>query len=117
MIAIRGAICATNTGESISVRTAILLERIFEANQLDVNNIISVMFTCTKDLNAAYPAVAARGFGLTQASLMCAQEMDVLGSMQGIVRVQVLAVNSGLGQAYVKHVYLGRAAALRPDLS
>ena len=115
MRAIRGAICAENTKTDILKRTAELLAEIFSANGLVVADIVVVTFTCTKDLDAVYPAVAAREMGLVHASLMCVAEMDVVGAMQGLIRVQVLA-ETGVSQADVRHVYLGRAEALRPDL-
>jgi len=111
--AIRGAICAENTADSILARTKMLLDEIILVNSLEIEQIISVTFTCTKDLDAVYPAVAAREMGLVDASLMCMQEMDVAGAMQGLVRVQVLA---GM-QGKARHVYLGRAKSLRPDIA
>ena len=114
--AIRGATVAENTAKSIKQNAGELLKRIFEANRLDTGQIISILFTCTKDLNTAYPAAAAREMGIVNASLMCAQEMDVAGSLTGCIRVQVLA-EMDCGQGEVRHVYLKEAAALRPDLS
>ena len=114
--AVRGAVCAENSRESILERARFLLEEIFKTNSLVNEQIISITFTCTKDLDAVYPAVAAREMGLVNASLMCMAEMDVRGAMQGIVRVQVLA-EMDLPQAQVRHIYLGKAATLRPDLT
>jgi len=113
--AIRGAICAENTSESILTRTEILLQEVFCANNIENKDVVAVTFTCTKDLNAVYPAVAARQLGLVHASLMCMAEMDVLDAMQGLIRVQVLA-QTCVEQSDVKHIYLGRAKALRPDI-
>jgi|GEM_PF-547257 len=112
MRAIRGAIDAENTAQSILAKTEIMLNEIMQRNNLEIEEIISVHFTATKDLNAAYPAAAARGLGLTRAALMCMQEMDVAGSMAGLIRCCVFAA----GEGEAAHVYLGAAAALRPDL-
>lgn len=115
MRAIRGAICAKNSQESILASTKELLEQMIIENALKIEDIVSVTFTCTKDLNAVYPAVAARELGLTDAALLCMQEMDVKGSMPELVRVMLL-VDIAVAQADVKHVFLGRAKMLRPDL-
>ena len=114
--AIRGAVTAENTAESITTNTRLMLKKILSANNLGIDEIISVVFTCTKDLNAVYPAVAAREIGLTAASLMCMAEMDVPGSLPGCVRVQVLA-ETDLAQNEITHAYLKGARILRPDLA
>ncbi|MCL2575850.1 MAG: (d)CMP kinase [Defluviitaleaceae bacterium] len=113
--AIRGATCSQNTAEDIEKNTTELLAEIFATNNIEIDDVIAVAFTCTKDLNAAYPAVAARKFGLVHASLMCMAEMDVVGSLAYCVRVQVLA-NTQITQDKICHIYLGEAKKLRPDL-
>ena len=113
--AIRGAITAENSGESIIENTKVLLNEIFAANGLAIEQVISVLFTCTKDLNAAYPAGAAREMGMVNTALMCAAEMDVPGGLEKCIRVQVLA-DGDASQGQVKHIYLKEARALRPDL-
>ncbi|MCL2855428.1 MAG: chorismate mutase [Defluviitaleaceae bacterium] len=115
MRAMRGAICAENSKQSILENTTTLLKEIFKANKLEVDQVVAVTFTCTKDLDAAYPAAAAREMGLTSASLMCVQEMDVAGSLPRCIRVQVLA-DTHMPQNKMRHVYLGEAKSLRPDL-
>jgi monofunctional chorismate mutase len=115
--AIRGAICAKNSKESIAAATKELLNEIFKANDLEDSMIIAITFTCTKDLNAAYPAAAAREMGLVNASLMCMTEMDVQGALPGCIRVQILAQMDNIKQDEIKHIYLGKAKALRPDFS
>jgi len=114
--AIRGAVCAQNTVGSIEENTTRLLKEIFAANSLAIDDVIAVTFTCTKDLDAAYPAVAARKFGLTHASLMCVQEMDVVGSLPQCIRVQILA-STTIAQNKISHIYLGEAKRLRSDLN
>ena len=115
MRAIRGAISSENTQADILENTRNLLKEIMRQNALNIENIVSITFTCTKDLNAAYPAAAARELGITRAALMCVQEMDVAGSMAGVIRLCVFAEMEA-AQADVVHVYLKEAAKLRPDL-
>lgn len=115
-IYIRGAITAeTNTREEILKETEVLLNEIIKSNNIDVEDILSITFTATKDLDAVYPAVAAREIGITMASLMCVQEMYVVGSLEKCIRVMVV-VESTNKQSQVCHVYLKKAEALRPDL-
>lgn len=117
MISIRGAITvAENTKIDILESTKILLLAILESNNLTHNDLISIYFTATKDLTKAYPAVAARELGITDASLSCVQEMYVEGSMEMCIRVQLL-VNSDDCQKDAKHVYLREAKKLRPDIN
>jgi len=113
--AIRGATTAENTSDSIIADTKELLQEILKANNLGVDQIISILFTATADLDAAYPAIAARELGMTQAALMCVQEMDVVGSLPRCIRVQV-TVAIDIPQKDVRHIYLKEARALRPDL-
>jgi len=112
--AIRGATTAENTIESIVENTKELLKEVLAANHLTIESVISIMFTCTRDLDAAYPAVAAREMGITKASLMCAQEMYVEGSLEKCIRLQVLS-ETFINREPV-HVYLKEAKVLRPDL-
>ena len=113
--AIRGATTAVNTRDGIVQATKELLQEILRVNKLDIDRVISILFTATADLDAAYPAVAARQLGFTATSLMCAREMHVVGSLPLCVRVQVTA-EMDVSQKDVRHVYLKEARALRPDL-
>ena len=92
------------------------MKKIISENGLKNEDILSVIFTATKDLDKAYPAVGARQMGITEASLMCVQEMYVEGSLKKCIRVMVTA-QSNLTQAQAKHIYLKGAAKLRPDIS
>lgn len=113
---IRGAITVnSNTKEEILNATKELLNSIIEANALNIDEIISILFTCTRDLDEVYPAVAARDIGITKAALMCVQEMYVKGSMTMCIRVMV-QIQSDRTQTACKHIYLKNAAILRPDL-
>ncbi len=104
-----------NAAVAIITATRELLERIVAANDLLVEDVISVIFTATPDLDAAYPARAAREMGWMNTPLLCMQEMVVAGSLPRCIRVLVLW-NTDLSPDQVQHVYLGRARALRPDL-
>ena len=116
IVAIRGAITAENTKESILEATTMLLEAVLSANQIEKKSIIQITFTCTKDLDAVYPAVAARQMGITSAALMCMQEMEVKGSLEKCIRIAVLCQGNDWEQHTVKHQYLKEAKRLRPDL-
>ncbi len=113
---IRGA-TGVDINDAVAIITATreLLERIVAANDLLVEDVISVIFTATPDLDAAYPARAAREMGWMNTPLLCMQEMVVAGSLPRCIRVLVLW-NTDLSPDQVRHVYLGRARALRPDL-
>ena len=115
---IRGATTVTaNTREAILEATRELLDELVHANDIRPEDIASAYFTTTSELNAEFPAVAARnGLGWTNVALMCGHEMDVPGSMRMCLRI-LLHVNTERTQAEVCHVYLRGAAALRPDLA
>lgn len=117
MIAIRGAITvAENSKEAILEGTKVMLEAIIKDNQLVDEEMVSIFFSATKDLTAVYPAVAARDMGITNASLLCVQEMFIEGSLQMCLRILMHVEKKGVIQKCAKHVYLEKAAALRPDL-
>jgi chorismate mutase len=113
---IRGAInVSDNTSDAIKDATRRLLIAMCEANHLDSSAIISAFFTVTTDLNATFPAAAARALGWLDVPLLDAQEIEVPGSMPRVVRV-LLHVETDLARRQVQHVYLDEAIALRPDL-
>ncbi|HEX2926157.1 MAG TPA: chorismate mutase [Ruminiclostridium sp.] len=115
--AIRGAVTVSdNTKESILAGTRELLIEIVQRNALDSADIISAIFTVTSDLNAAFPAVAARELGWSDISLMCTNEIDVPESLKKCIRVLV-HINTEKGNSEINHVYLKGARVLRPDLS
>jgi len=115
---IRGAtVASANQKEAILLATRELLEAIMDANPtLTPENVASALFTVTDDLNAAYPAKAARQLGWTETPLMCAREIPVPGNPPLCIRV-LLHWNTDLPQSAIRHVYLGEASALRPDLN
>lgn len=113
---IRGAITVEhNTKEDIYSATTEMLNNIIAQNNISTEDIISVMFTCTRDLDAAYPAVAARQIGITDASLMCVQELYVAGSLEMCIRCMV-TIYSEKKQKEMNHIYMRNAERLRPDL-
>jgi chorismate mutase len=113
--AIRGATTvASNTAEDILEATEELLRTVIALNELTVDDMVSMLFTTTTDLNATFPAVAARAMGLEQAPMMCAHEMNVPGALDLVVRV-MLHINTERPASELKHVYLRRAGALRPE--
>ena len=114
---IRGAtIASTNQEEAILSAKRELLAAILEANPtLKPEDVASALFTVTNDLNAAYPAKAARQLGWSEVPLMCASEIPVPGSLPGCIRV-LIHWNTEYAQSAIQHVYLGEASALRPDL-
>lgn len=117
MVSIRGAITLDkNNSEEIIEKTKELLLKMEEKNNIDRKNVVSILFSATKDLNAEYPAKAARILGYTRAGLMCFNEMDVVNNLEKCIRIMIL-YNGNLNQDCVKHVYLGKAKALRPDLN
>jgi chorismate mutase len=117
IVSIRGAITLKGNNKlEILNSTEELLSEIEKQNDLSKEKVISILFSATKDLNATYPAKAARDLGYTEASLMCFNEMEVIDSLEKCIRVMVL-YKCNLEQKDVKHVYLREAKALRPDLN
>ena len=114
---IRGASSVDiNAADAIIMATRELLEQIVAANGLLVEDITSVIFTATPDLDAAYPARAAREMGWVNVPLLCMQEMTVVSSLPRCIRVLVLW-NTDRPPDQIRHIYLGNARALRPDLT
>jgi len=113
---IRGAIrVAANTRKDILAATKELLEQMVEANQIEPERLAGIFFTTTSDLNAEFPAVAARQLGWTHIPLLCAHEMSVPGSMSLVIRVMML-YNTERSQHEIVHTYLGETRSLRPEL-
>jgi chorismate mutase len=115
LIAFRGAnTVAANEPDPILDATEALIRELIGRNGLETGDLVSCIFTLTTDLNAEFPAVAARRMGLSQVPLMCAQEIDVPGSMRSVIRVMIHAYADDRHEPV--HVYLGATAALRQDL-
>ncbi|HVN69770.1 MAG TPA: chorismate mutase [Candidatus Binatia bacterium] len=113
---IRGAITAAADDKvSIESATKRLLEEITRRNEIELDDIASVLFTVTPDLHAAFPALAARAMGWTWVPMLHACEIDVPGSLGKCIRV-LMHVNTTRRPEEIEHVYLDGAVGLRPDL-
>jgi len=117
MRGIRGAVSveADEPGQIVAA-TRQLLEDILRANDIqDFDDIVSAIFTTTADLKSTFPAEAARELGMSQVPLLCGCEIPVPNSVPRCIRV-LLHVNTDKKQLEMKHVYLGDARKLRPDM-
>jgi chorismate mutase len=115
LIALRGAATvAENESEAILAATEELMREVLERNHLAAGDLISCIFTLTDDLDAEFPAVAARKMGLSQVPLLCAREIPVPGALPRVIRV-LIHCNVRDGHE-AEHVYLGDAQKLRQDL-
>ena len=117
MRAVRGATqVKENSAEEIGLAVVELLTKMIADNQIQISDLVSIVFTATSDLNADFPAVAARSIGLGEVPLLCAVEISVPGSLSRVVRV-LMHINSGKTLSEIKHIYLNGAATLRKDLA
>ena len=115
--AIRGATqVEANTAESIYSGVVELLSEILKANGLTPKDVISVLFTSSPDLNAAFPAAGAREIGFASVPLICAVEIDVPGALERTIRVMA-HVESSAGAEEISHIYLHGAKSLRRDIA
>jgi chorismate mutase len=115
LFALRGAgSVEANTRESIISATASLMTELLSRNALEPEQLVSCIFTVTDDLDAEFPAVAARNIGLNTVPLICAREVPVPGALPRVVRVLVHYYAAEDHQP--RHVYLGEARVLRSDL-
>jgi chorismate mutase len=113
LIAIRGAIAPVqNESQAICAAGLKLIRQICIENGLDASDLIMAQFSATSDLTAAYPAKGVREGGYTKLPMMCYQEMNVPGSIQGCIRIMVMTDKDNPSP---RHVYLGDAETLRPD--
>ena len=107
---------SSNTLEALTSAVPKLLKNIFEANRVEYQDLISILFTATPDLTADFPAAAARCLPLGDVPLICASEIAVPGALPRVVRVLV-HTESTLARAEIKHIYLDGAEALRRDIA
>lgn len=119
-MAVRGLRGATtveqNVATEILAATRELLQELLSANGITTyEEIVSAVFTTTPDVNAVFPAEAARSLGMSQVPLLCASEIAVPNSMPRCIRI-LLHVNTDQPQSAMKHVYLREAKRLRPDM-
>ncbi|MGI8558040.1 MAG: chorismate mutase [Solirubrobacteraceae bacterium] len=115
LFGLRGAASVErNDAEDILRATTELIEALVERNALEADRVVSCIFTATNDLNAEFPAVAARNLGWERVPLLCAREIHVPGSLPRVIRV--LIHHYAAEEHVARHVYLGEAASLRADL-
>jgi chorismate mutase len=115
LFAVRGAIqVEANEPDAIRSASAELVGELVARNGLDPERMVSCLFTCTEDLDAEFPAVAARQLGLEAVPLLCAREINVPGAMPRVIRVMV-HYYAPAGHRPT-HTYLGEAQSLRADL-
>jgi chorismate mutase len=115
LFALRGAVSVErNDAKDILDATSELMQEIMRRNTLAPDSVVSCIFTATRDLNAEFPAVAARAVGFDRVPLLCAQEIPVPQSMPRVIRVLIHYYADD--EHVPAHVYLGNARALRTDL-
>ena len=115
LFALRGATSVdVNESDAILGATEWLMREIMKRNAIGPDDVVSCIFTMTGDLDAEFPAVAARRLGYDRVPLMCAQEIPVPGALPRIIRVLMHYYADDAHEA--RHVYLGEARALRMDL-
>lgn len=114
---VRGATTVeSNTRDAILQATRQLLALMIRRNNIDSRDVGSAIFTITHDLNAEFPALAARQFGWLEVPLLCGYEVGVPGSLGKCIRI-LLNWNTPKKQNEIQHVYIHDAVNLRPDLS
>jgi chorismate mutase len=112
--ALRGATTVTeNDADAILDGTEELVREVMQRNDLHPDDMVSCIFTCTDDLDAEFPAVAARQLGLNSVPLLCAREMNVPGSMPRVIRLLLHCYSVSVQP---QHVYMRDARELRRDL-
>jgi chorismate mutase len=116
LVALRGATTVdADTRAAVLERTTELLAALLDRNGVEHDQLVSVIFTATKDIHSEFPALAARGLGLGDIPLLCARELDVTGGNPRTIRVLVHCYSTR-ARASLRHVYLHRARHLRDDL-
>jgi chorismate mutase len=115
--AVRGATTIPeDTPEAVLTATRELLQIVLKANQIQYDDLVSIIFTVTPDIHSEFPAVAARQLGITDTPLTCAQEIAKLGALPLCIRV-LLHFYTTLDKHELHPVYLREAVRLRPDLA
>ena len=114
--ALRGATTVdVDEVEHLTTRMVELFEELFERNEIDHDDVVSILFTATDDIRCTFPATAARTYGLGDVPLICARELDVEGATPRCVRV-MLHLETDRARDELHHVYQHGAANLRDDL-
>ncbi len=116
LLALRGATtCDVDSLDEIDRKTQGLVREMLDRNEIDHEDIVSIIFTATDDLHAQFPATAARALGLGDVPLICARELGIEGGMPRAIRV-LMHLYTERSRAELHHVYLGAAKSLRDDL-
>lgn len=114
---VRGAVLLTaDNAQEMTEAVVELLTAMLDCNGLVTDDLISIVFTSTPDLHCAFPAAAARTLALGDVPLMCAQEIDVAGAPERVVRI-LAHIETERARAEIKHIYLRGAEILRQDLA
>lgn len=114
--ALRGATAVDeDTAEQVAARTTELLEALLSRNDIELDALISVLFTATPDVRSMFPAAAARTLGLGSVPLLCATEINVHGAMPRVLRV-LIHLHTERSRDELHHVYLHGTSQLRDDL-
>jgi chorismate mutase len=115
--AVRGAVQVdADDRDAILEGTTELVNEVMTRNELTTDDVISVLFTCTPDLTAEFPALAARKIGFHDVPLMCATEINRPGAMPRVIRLMA-HIETGRPRSAIQHVYLRGAVALRLDIA
>ena len=114
--ALRGATTVeSDTEDEINARVQELVTAMLDRNGVSKDDLISIIFTATRDIHAIFPATAARAVGLGDVPLLCARELDVVGGTPRCIRV-LMHLSTERARGDLHHVYLAGAAGLRDDL-
>jgi chorismate mutase len=112
---IRGAtVVAENTKEEILAATHELLQKMLDSNEVEKESVACVFFTATLDIDAEFPAVAARQLGWTDVALLCGREIDVAGSLARCLRILIL-FNTNKKAEEIEHIYIRGAEVLKQE--
>ncbi len=115
--AIRGATTVeSDEPNQISEKVQELVRSVFEANRVEPDDVISIIFTATSDISSKFPAAAARSLGLDEVPLLGAQELDVEGALPMCIRL-LAHVNTNRARSEIQHIFLHKAKELRVDLA
>ena len=117
LVGVRGAtMLKENNAAEMKKAVIELLKEMISKNRIDNNDLVSIIFTTTEDLNCAFPAASAREIGLGDVPLLCSKEIDVPNSPKLVIRI-LMHTYSNLSRKDVTHVYLRGAEVLRQDLA
>ena len=114
--ALRGATTVDeDTPDQINERVGALVNEMLARNDVDKDDLISVIFTATDDVTSMFPAAAARAVGLGDVPLLCARELAITGGTPRCIRV-LMHLTTERSRSELRHVYLAGAEGLRDDL-